>query len=88
MNESGPTQTPATTTREKSGAESTISAITPGTPTHSKIDGTLRADAGLLRQAPGVPPAERQALEFLARVEGELESVGRLDSQPGSFRGS
>ena len=34
-------QTPTTTTRENSGAPATISSITPGTPTHSKITGAF-----------------------------------------------
>ena len=38
---SWPTHTPTTTTRDSSGALSTIDSITPGTPTHSKITGCL-----------------------------------------------
>lgn len=48
---SGSAQTPATTTREYSGALAMIPSRMPGTPTHSKITRALRLRAQHLRAA-------------------------------------
>ena len=83
---SWPTHTPTTTTRDSSGALSTIDSITPGTPTHSKITGCFGPGAELLGRAPDVPPADRQPTQLLARADRELERGGEVGQVPALAR--